>query len=50
MEALNYYIGFSKQYTDKNVVDQFNAMFSNNEKGIIQEILAKYDMQAARAD
>ncbi len=46
-----YYIGFSKQYTDKSIVDEFNAIFIDlHQRGIIQNILNKYSMQPAETD
>jgi polar amino acid transport system substrate-binding protein len=47
-QSLKYYIGFSQKFTDKNLVDQFNATFrSLHKRGVIQEILSKYKMDAA---
>ncbi|HXV81212.1 MAG TPA: transporter substrate-binding domain-containing protein, partial [Candidatus Binatia bacterium] len=47
-QSLKYYIGFSQKFTDKKVVDQFSAGFRNlHKRGVIQEILAKYKMDAA---
>jgi polar amino acid transport system substrate-binding protein len=49
--ALKYYIGFSQKFTDKKLVDQFNQTFRNlHKRGIIQEILAKYKMDAAQLE
>jgi len=49
--SLKYYIGFSQKFTDKKLVDQFNATFRDlHKRGIIQEILAKYKMDAAPLD
>lgn len=46
--TLQYYIGFSKEHTDKAIVDQFNASFLKlHKKGVIQTILKKYNMDAA---
>ena len=46
--GLKYYVGFSQKFTDKKVVDQFNATFRNlHKRGVIQEILARYKMDAA---
>lgn len=46
-QALKYYIGFSQKFTGKKIVDQFNATFrSLYERGVIQEILARYRMDA----
>jgi polar amino acid transport system substrate-binding protein len=50
-QSLKYYIGFSQKFTDKKLVDQFNATFRSLHKhGIIQEILAKYKMDAAQLE
>jgi polar amino acid transport system substrate-binding protein len=46
--GLKYYVGFSQKFTDKKLVDQFNATFRNlHKRGVIQEILAKYKMNSA---
>ena len=48
---LTYYVGFSQQYTAKDIVDRFNTTFMDlYKRHIIQEILAKYDMEAAKLD
>jgi polar amino acid transport system substrate-binding protein len=48
---LKYYIGFSQKFTDKKLVDQFNQTFRSLHKhGVIQEILAKYKMEAAQLE
>lgn len=50
-QSLKYYIGFSQKFTDKKLVDQFNAAFRNLYKhGLIQEILAKYHMEVAQLE
>ncbi|MCP3944100.1 MAG: amino acid ABC transporter substrate-binding protein [Desulfobacteraceae bacterium] len=50
-KKLNYYIGFSKQYTDKAIVNQFNATFKKLHKnGVIPTILNKYNMEAAKIE
>jgi len=50
-QTLKYYIGFSQKFTDKKLVDQFNATFRNlYKRGLIQEILAKYHMEAAQLE
>ena len=50
-QGLKYYIGFSQKFTDKKLVDQFNQTFRSLHKhGIIQEILAKYHMEAAQLE
>ena len=47
-QTLKYYIGFSQKATDKKLVDQFNASFRTlHRQGVIQELLAKYRMDAA---
>lgn len=49
--GLKYYVGFSQKFTDKKLVDQFNSTFRNlHKRGVIQEILAKYKMDAAPLD
>jgi polar amino acid transport system substrate-binding protein len=49
--GLKYYVGFSQKFTDKKLVDQFNATFRNlYKRGLIQEILAKYHMEAAQLE
>jgi polar amino acid transport system substrate-binding protein len=46
--GLKYYIGFSQKFTDKKLVDQFNATFRNlHKRGVIKEILAKHKMESA---
>jgi polar amino acid transport system substrate-binding protein len=50
-QSLKYYIGFSQKFTDKKLVDQFNTTFRNlHKRGVIQEILAKYKMDAAQLE
>jgi polar amino acid transport system substrate-binding protein len=50
-QTLKYYIGFSQKFTGKKLVDQFNATFRNlYKRGLIQEILAKYHMEAAQLE
>jgi polar amino acid transport system substrate-binding protein len=50
-QTLKYYIGFSQKFTDKKLVDQFIATFRNlYKRGVIQEILAKYHMEAAQLE
>jgi len=50
-QILKYYIGFSQKFTEKKLVDQFNMAFRNlHKRGIIQEILSKYKMDAARLE
>ena len=47
-KTLQYYIGFSKKYTDKNTVNTFNETFLKLYKqGIIQSIMEKYQMEPA---
>lgn len=48
---LNYYIGFSKKYADKGVIDRFNKGFVDlYEEGLIQTILEKYHLDPARIE
>lgn len=43
---LKYYIGFSKKYVNKSVVDKFNESFKKmHQAGKVSEILAKYKME-----
>jgi polar amino acid transport system substrate-binding protein len=50
-QSLKYYIGFSQKFTDKKVVDEFNTTFrSLYKRGVIQEILTKYKMDAAQLE
>ncbi len=50
-QSLKYYIGFSQKFTDKNLVDQFNATFRGlHKRGVIQEILSKNKMDAAQLE
>jgi polar amino acid transport system substrate-binding protein len=50
-QRLKYYIGFSQRFTDKKLVDQFNAVFRDlHKRGVIKEILGKYDMQVAQLE
>jgi polar amino acid transport system substrate-binding protein len=47
-QTLKYYIGFSQKFTDKKLVDQFNATFRVlHKQGVIQDILTRYRMDAA---
>ncbi|MCP4022582.1 MAG: amino acid ABC transporter substrate-binding protein [Desulfobacteraceae bacterium] len=47
-KALNYFIGFSKQFNDKAVVDRFNEAFMKLYKdGIIKKILDNYNIEPA---
>ena len=47
-QSLKYYVGFSQQFTDKKLVDQFNTTFRTlHKQGVIQEILGRYRMDAA---
>ncbi|MGH7421503.1 MAG: substrate-binding periplasmic protein [Candidatus Rokuibacteriota bacterium] len=47
-QSLKYYVGFSQKFTDKKVVDEFNATFRTlHKQGVIQEILARYRMDPA---
>ncbi len=46
-KKLKYYIGFSKKYADKKIVEKFNMVFKElHKKGVIQKILGKYKMDA----
>ncbi len=50
-QILKYYIGFSQKFTEKKLIDQFNTAFRNlHKRGIIQEILSQYKMDAARLE
>jgi polar amino acid transport system substrate-binding protein len=50
-QSLKYYIGFSHKFTDKRLVDQFTQTFrSLHKRGVIQEILGKYHMEAAQLE
>ena len=45
---LNYYIGFSKEFNDKSIIDKFNNGFRDLYKdGTIKKILDKYFMEPA---
>ena len=45
---LKYYIGFSKKFNDKKIVDLFNKTFKKQfDKGLIQRVLAIYQMEPA---
>ncbi len=47
-QSLKYYVGFSQKFTDKKLVDQFNATYrALHKQGVIQEILGRYRMDAA---
>lgn len=48
---LKYYIAFSKQFTDKKVVDRFNAtLLDLYKRGVIQNILKKYSLKPAEIE
>jgi polar amino acid transport system substrate-binding protein len=50
-QSLKYYIGFSQKFTEKKLVDQFNATFRDlHKRGVIQEILAKFKMDDAQLE
>jgi len=50
-QALDYYIGFSKEFTDKQVVDQFNeAVRTLFKQGAIGKIADKYHLEAAKPE
>ncbi len=45
---LKYYIGFSKQFNDKSVIDKFNSTFLElHQQGKIQSILTSYFLEPA---
>lgn len=45
-KKIKYYIGFSQQYTDKDLVEQFNTTYRDLQKnGTIPEILKKYSLK-----
>jgi polar amino acid transport system substrate-binding protein len=47
-QTLKYYVGFSQKYTKKKLVDEFNATFRRlHKQGVIQQVLARYKMDAA---
>ena len=47
-QSLKYYIGFSQKFTDKQLVDDFNATFrALHKQGLVREILGRYRMDAA---
>ena len=47
-QSLKYYIGFSQKFTDKQLVDEFNATFRTlHRQGVIREILSRYRMDPA---
>jgi len=47
-QALKYYVGFSQKFTDKKLVDDFNATFRRlHKQGVIQQVLKTYNMDAA---
>jgi len=48
-ENLYYYIGFSKKFANKALVDKFNDTFKNlHQKGVINQILSNYKMYPAQ--
>ena len=50
-KKLKYYIGFSKQYTNEALVNQFNEQFIKlHQQGVIQNILDPYKMEASELD
>ncbi|MCP4347193.1 MAG: transporter substrate-binding domain-containing protein [Desulfobacterales bacterium] len=50
-KKLQYYIAFSKKYTDMKIVEKFNTTFMNLYKqGKIQQILAEYKMKAVEME
>jgi polar amino acid transport system substrate-binding protein len=47
-QSLKYYIGFSQQHTDRQLVDRFNATFRTlHRQGVITEILGRHRMDSA---
>lgn len=47
-QSLKYYIGFSQKFTDRKLVDQFSGTYRTlHKQGVIQEILARYRIDAA---
>jgi len=47
-KTLKYFIGFNQKFTTKAMVDQFNLSFEKmHKKGVIQEVLSMYGMEAA---
>lgn len=47
-KQLNYYIGFSQAFTDRKLVDRFNAKFLElHKQGVIGRILERYHMDPA---
>jgi polar amino acid transport system substrate-binding protein len=47
-QTLKYYIGFSQKFTDKKLVDEFNATFRRlHKQGVVQQVLKTYKMDAA---
>lgn len=47
-QTLKYYVGFSQKFTDKKLVDQFNATFRTlHKQGVVQEVLARHKMDPA---
>jgi polar amino acid transport system substrate-binding protein len=50
-QTLKYYIGFSQKFTDKKLVDEFNATFRRlHKEGVIQQVLKTYKMDAAELE
>jgi polar amino acid transport system substrate-binding protein len=50
-QSLKYYIGFSKKFSDKQLVDLFNATYrALHRQGAVAEILTRYRMTAATLD
>ncbi len=48
---LNYFIGFSKQYTDKNLINRFNKAFILlYSQGRVEQILRRYAMKPAQIE
>lgn len=50
-KSLSYFIGFSKHYNDKALVEEFNTTFGDlYQKGIIPRILESYDMEPVASE
>lgn len=50
-QALDYYIGFSKEFTEKKVADQFNeAVRTLFKQGFMAKIADKYHLEAAKPE
>ncbi len=50
-KKINYYIAFSKEFTDRKIVEQFNAIFLDlHKRGVIRKILDKYSLEPAQIE